>query len=296
MAPKAKKIKTNHVVEDKVAQPIVEEKAQLIVGEKSQPVVEEKEPDWYLLEDLEAEDIDDEFGDMVIEQRLLVNNVDALERITDDIKYPEDVPFIETMAVTSKEPTKVNDVFDDLEREEAFYQQALEAAYIGRDLTLKAGAVFFRPENFIAPMLKDDKQMEAVRQRLISEAKDGDEDALRRLHIFNKEQKKAKTNERAKLLLRKRKDGAEVTLDDEFNVDLDEAERLAAATSTSKSKDDRPAKNYTKDTKNEKYSLSSSRKKETAGANPAKKGMSIKKKSGIKRPGKAKRQASRGRT
>lgn len=46
-----------------------------------------------------------------------------------------------------------------------------------------------------------------------------------------------------------KKDGAEVTLDDEFNVDLDEAERLAAATSTSKSKNDRPAKNYTRDTK-----------------------------------------------
>lgn len=46
-----------------------------------------------------------------------------------------------------------------------------------------------------------------------------------------------------------RKDGAEVTLDDEFNVDLDEAERLAAATSTSKSNEDRPAKNYTRDTK-----------------------------------------------
>jgi rRNA-processing protein EBP2 len=40
-----------------------------------------------------------------------------------------------------------------------------------------------------------------------------------------------------------------VTLDDEFNLDLDEAERLAAATSTTKSKDDRPAKNYTRDTK-----------------------------------------------
>jgi rRNA-processing protein EBP2 len=191
-----------------------------------------------------------------------------LERITDDIKL-KDMPFIETMVVTSKEPIQVADVFDDLLREEAFYKQALEAAYIGRDLVLEAGAPFFRPDNFIAPMLKDDKQMEAVRQRLIAEAKDGDEEALRRLHIFNKEQKKAKTNERAKLLQRskmcfllltsvimlmlpfilEKKDGAEVTLDDEFNVDLDEAERLAAATSTSKSKDDRPAKNYTRDTK-----------------------------------------------
>jgi rRNA-processing protein EBP2 len=112
------------------------------------------------------------------------------------------MPFIETMVVTSKEPIKVDDVFDDLLREEAFYKQALEAAYIGRERVLESGAAFFRPDNFIAPMLKDDKQMEAVRQRLISEAKDGDEDALRRLHIFNKEQKKVQTNERAKLLLR----------------------------------------------------------------------------------------------
>lgn len=58
MSPTTKKIKIDHVTEDTVAQPIVEE----------------KEPDWYLLEDLEAEDIDDEFGDMIIEQRLLVNN------------------------------------------------------------------------------------------------------------------------------------------------------------------------------------------------------------------------------
>lgn len=124
-----------------------------------------------------------------------------MERITDDIKL-KDMPFIETMVVTSKEPIKVDDVFDDLKREEAFYQQALEAAYIGREKVLEAGAAFFRPDNFIAPMLKDDKQMEAVRQRLIAEAKDGDEDALRRLHIFNKEQKKVQSNERAKLLLR----------------------------------------------------------------------------------------------
>lgn len=112
------------------------------------------------------------------------------------------MPFIETMVVTSKEPVHVEDVFDDLAREDAFYKQALEAAYIGRQLTLEAGHAFFRPDNFIAPMLKDDKQMEAVRQRLIAEAKDGDEEALRRLHIFNKEQKKQKTNERAKLLSR----------------------------------------------------------------------------------------------
>ncbi|KAI8076487.1 eukaryotic rRNA processing [Gilbertella persicaria] len=204
-----------------------------------------EEPEWVRLEDLDEEDIDDEYGDMVIEQRLLVNNEDALERITDDIKL--DLPWMESLTVTSTKPIQVADVFDDLLREEAFYQQALEAAYLGRERTLKEGAAFFKPDNFIAPMLKDDKQMEMVRQRLLEEAKDGDEEALRRLHIFNKEQKKQKTNERAKLLLRKKKDGAEIKLDDEFNIDLEEAERLAAATNPNK--EDRPAKNYTRDTK-----------------------------------------------
>lgn len=59
MSPKAKKIKTDHVQSTETVAPVQ---------------VEEKEPEWYNLEDLEAEDIDDEYGDMVIEQRLLVNN------------------------------------------------------------------------------------------------------------------------------------------------------------------------------------------------------------------------------
>jgi rRNA-processing protein EBP2 len=73
MAPKTKKIKTNHVQETTVT-PVVTPVVEPAVVEEP-VVVEEKEPEWYLLEDLEAEDIDDEYGDMVIQQRLLVNNV-----------------------------------------------------------------------------------------------------------------------------------------------------------------------------------------------------------------------------
>lgn len=35
---------------------------------------EDAEPAWVRLEDLEEDDIDDEYGDMVIQQKLLVNN------------------------------------------------------------------------------------------------------------------------------------------------------------------------------------------------------------------------------
>lgn len=69
MAPKNKKIKTNHV-ESNVVDPIIK------TNPVTQPTVEEaeKEPEWINLEDLEESDIDDEYGDMVVEQRLLVNN------------------------------------------------------------------------------------------------------------------------------------------------------------------------------------------------------------------------------
>lgn len=59
MSPKNKRVKVDHDSSNAVIETI-----------PTKP----EEPEWLLLEDLEAEDIDDEFGDMIIEQRLLVNN------------------------------------------------------------------------------------------------------------------------------------------------------------------------------------------------------------------------------
>ncbi|KAI9485531.1 MAG: eukaryotic rRNA processing [Benjaminiella poitrasii] len=268
---------------------------------------EDIEPQWVRLEDLDEDDIDDEFGDMVIEQKILVNNEDALERITEDVQL-KDLAWSEMLSVTSKEPLQVVDVFDDLLREQAFEKQALESVYLARELAAKEEeetgrkVSFFKPKDFIAPMLKDDQQMEEVRQKLIAEAKDGNEEALRRLNLFDKERKKAKANERAKILKRKKKEGSEVVLEDEFNLDLEEAERIAAAAAVKTNgkgknkQEDRLPKNYTRDTKDAKYSLSNKSKSAQNPLNPAKKGMSFGKKSSTKRPGKAKRQKLRGRS
>ncbi|KAI8987353.1 eukaryotic rRNA processing [Mycotypha africana] len=246
--------------------------------------------EWVRYEDVDPEDIDDEYGDMVIEQKLLVNNEDALVRIKDDLKM-RDLEWIDMLTVTSAEPIKVADAFDDLSREDAFYKQALEAAYVGRSLALQAETSFLKPDDFIAPMLKNDEQMEAVRQRLVAEAKDGNEEALRRLHQFNKEQKKAQANERAKILKRKKKEGSEVKLDDDFTLDLEEAERIAAE---GLPKGERPFKLYDRESRAEKYALGK-RKNAASALNPARKGMSINKKSSLKknRPGKSKRQKLR---
>lgn len=108
----------------------------------------------------------------------------------------------DTLIVTPTSSLTVDDAFDDLKREEAFFELALESACIARDLAEKEELVFFKPDDFIAPMVKNDTQLEAIRQKLIAKAQDGDEDALRRLNLFDKEQKKAKLNERAKLLAR----------------------------------------------------------------------------------------------
>lgn len=64
MAPQNKKAKLDHT-------PTTEKHE---TSNNTTAEEEDAEPAWIRLEDLEEEDIDDEFGDMVIQQKLLVNN------------------------------------------------------------------------------------------------------------------------------------------------------------------------------------------------------------------------------
>ena len=58
---------------------------------------------------------------------------------------------------------------DDLNREVAFYNQALEAAVQGRDRIKKEGGVFERPGDYFAEMIKTDDHMAKIRQKLLDE-------------------------------------------------------------------------------------------------------------------------------
>ncbi|ORZ22997.1 eukaryotic rRNA processing protein EBP2-domain-containing protein [Absidia repens] len=100
-----------------------------------------KESQWMPLEDLNESDIDDDDGDIIIEQRLLVNNESALKRLTGSIRLV-DYPLIETLSFTAKEAISLNDVYDDLERESAFERQALEAALMARKVCKEAKVPF----------------------------------------------------------------------------------------------------------------------------------------------------------
>ncbi|KAI8378219.1 eukaryotic rRNA processing, partial [Choanephora cucurbitarum] len=89
-------------------------------------------------------------------------------RITEAFKL-KDLPWIETMTITSSSPVVVENPEDDMQRELAFYKQALEAAKLGRELVKKAGVEFSRPEDYFAEMLKSDEHMAKIRQKLLDE-------------------------------------------------------------------------------------------------------------------------------
>ncbi|CAO3611720.1 unnamed protein product [Cunninghamella echinulata] len=149
---------------------------------------------WLPLEDLNESDIDNEDGDIIIEQRLLVNNENALQRLAEDIKL-KDYPLIETMSFTSTKPIVLYDVFDDLERENAFEQQALEAARMARKVCKEANVPFVNRDE--------------LRNQNVSTVKEN-----------NKKQKNQEA-ERIKLLKRKRKDadGDDTVIDDDIDME-----------------------------------------------------------------------------
>lgn len=90
----------------------------------------------------------------------------------EDIQLDPSLPWIETLVVTSSEPCTMDtdQVNDDLNRELAFYQQALQAAQKGRQWVKEAGVPFSRPDDYFAEMIKSDEHMARIRQRLLDEA------------------------------------------------------------------------------------------------------------------------------
>ncbi|KAF9160116.1 rRNA-processing protein and EBNA1-binding protein ebp2 [Actinomortierella ambigua] len=129
----------------------------------------------FTLEDLEGSDVEmiseDEENpiDIVPQQRVTINNEQALKRLREQIGLPSDLAFSETQSVTSSKAIELVDPDDDLKREVAFYEQALEAAVIGRDRLKKEGIPFERPDDYFAEMVKSDEHMAKIRQRLLDE-------------------------------------------------------------------------------------------------------------------------------
>eukprot|EP00208_Stichococcus_sp_RCC1054_P006711 CAMPEP_0206141788 /NCGR_PEP_ID=MMETSP1473-20131121/14109_1 /ASSEMBLY_ACC=CAM_ASM_001109 /TAXON_ID=1461547 /ORGANISM="Stichococcus sp, Strain RCC1054" /LENGTH=170 /DNA_ID=CAMNT_0053536479 /DNA_START=139 /DNA_END=648 /DNA_ORIENTATION=+ len=113
-------------------------------------------------------------------QRARINNTEALQEALEEIAVPEDLPWDELLVVTGEAPTEVGNVDDDLERELAFYNQALGAARVAIARMEAAGVAWQRPTDYYAEMVKSDEHMLKVREQLAFEQKSISEATERR--------------------------------------------------------------------------------------------------------------------
>ena len=204
-------------------------------GKEDEEEAEEGEEE----EDIPLSDVDvDSDADVVPHTKTTINNKAALRDALARIELPwSKHSFQEHQSIVSAEKTElsIKDIYDDTERELAFYKQSLDAAKQAKAALLKLKVPFSRPMDYFAEMVKTDEHMDKLKAKLLEEAanKKASEEAKRQrlLKKFGKQVQVATLQERAKqkretldkIKSLKRKRGSGLTNDDEFQVALEEA-------------------------------------------------------------------------
>lgn len=208
---------------------------------------EEEESEEESEEDPEAEDVPfsdvevDSDADIVPHTKLTINNIAALKESLARIQLPwAKHSFVEHQSIISDEKTEVSikDIYDDTERELAFYKQGLDAVKQGRANLIKLKVPFSRPVDYFAEMVKSDEHMDKLKNKLLTEAanKKASEDSKRQRQLkkFGKQVQHETLQERAKQKreslekvksLKKRRANNEFAGDDDFQIALEEATR-----------------------------------------------------------------------
>lgn len=159
---------------------------------------------------------------------------DALERI--QLPWAKH-SFQEHQAVTSEGNTDegIKDIYDDTERELAFYKQSLNAVSIAREKLKKLKVPFKRPLDYFAEMVKSDEHMDKLKGKLVKEAseKKAREEARKQRNLKkfgkqvqvatlqNRQKEKRETLDKIKDLKKKRKHN-EIGRED-FDVGVEDA-------------------------------------------------------------------------
>ncbi|GFR44110.1 hypothetical protein Agub_g5272, partial [Astrephomene gubernaculifera] len=132
--------------------------------------------------------------------REAIYNVDALHEKLEDIGWTTEVDWDETLAITTEQPTVVENVEDDLARELSFYNQALSAAQQAIRRFEEAGVPWLRPLDYYAEMVKSDEHMAKVKEQLMFEQKQIEQAEERRKQreakMYGKQVQLAKQKER----------------------------------------------------------------------------------------------------
>lgn len=191
-------------------------------------------------EDIPLSDVEaDSDADIVPHSKLSINKVGAVNESLARIRVLwEKYPFYEHMSVDSPERTEdsIKDIYDDTQREIAFYKQGLSAVKYARNTLLKSKTPFSRPLDYFAEMVKSDEHMDKLKTKLLTEAanqKASEESKRqRKLKKFGKQVQVATLQDRAKQKretmekiksLSKKRGSASGLKDDQFDVALEDA-------------------------------------------------------------------------
>eukprot|EP01138_Halocafeteria_seosinensis_P002541 gb/GECG01002599.1/.p1 GENE.gb/GECG01002599.1/~~gb/GECG01002599.1/.p1 ORF type:complete len:230 (+),score=62.71 gb/GECG01002599.1/:1-690(+) len=96
-------------------------------------------------------------------------NKELLESTLKALKEKGKQPWLERLDVTAGRPIVLDDPDDDLRRELQFYNQALASVKAARTAWDELGVKHMRPDDYFAEMLKSDKHMAKVKDKLIVE-------------------------------------------------------------------------------------------------------------------------------
>jgi rRNA-processing protein EBP2 len=125
------------------------------------------------VEEQEEDDDDDDSHEYEAQGALdeeFIYEADAMAEIRGDISWGgETEQWKEGLVLTSKHEIEVEDVENDLDRELAFYNQALQAAFFAVTKFEDEGVKWRRPDDYLAEMVKSDGHMAKVKEQLVHE-------------------------------------------------------------------------------------------------------------------------------
>lgn len=121
-------------------------------------------------DDFNDEEMDSDETPLSEPSKNAVYNREGLLEKLEDITWPKDLEWIHTLTINYDQADEI-DVNDDLTRELAFYNQALNGARQSFDKLQTMGIPFLRPPDFYAEMVKSDNHMLKIKSRLLVEKK-----------------------------------------------------------------------------------------------------------------------------
>lgn len=173
-----------------------------------------------------------------------INNQGGLSAKLREIQQTNILPWPETFLISAQEPLDCQDVNDDIQREAAFYNQALKAAEIGLELCEEYDIKHMRPMDYYAEMMKTDAHMYKVRQQLaldkkqveIKEQRRMQKDMLKFGKMLQQEKKKRNKEGKEDKKVASKKSGRKNKLDE----DDDDFAALEAEAGGDDEEDNRP--------------------------------------------------------